>query len=139
MAHFNAWTSPLQSQLQQSGQSLSLVYNPSQLPTTGLCPSKQLIGKSASSDLNPQIPTTTLQLYPNPSKDPWVELRLAASEQPSTIWVFDIHGGLVHREEVSEGTSNVQLDLGQLVPGTYVLRWERAEGMQTARWIYLGR
>lgn len=68
-----------------------------------------------------------LVLYPNPaSKNITLRSGLLTSGN-SSITIFDIRGITVMNEILPEGSSEYQLSLHQLVPGTYTLRFDHSE------------
>jgi hypothetical protein len=82
------------------------------------------------------IPSSSLQLLPNPSPgDAVAHFTLAAAEQVE-VALWDVEGGMVrllHSGRLTAGAHGIPLAGVQLPPGVYLLRLRRAQGTETLR------
>ena len=64
-----------------------------------------------------------LQIYPNPALR-LIHVNLGCrTENNSKIELIDLHGRVVHKENIPPGSHIVQLDIGHLNKGLFLLRW----------------
>lgn len=74
-----------------------------------------------------------LLLYPNPA-DGWINLRVSDGwSSPSLIKIYDLSGKLAHQE--STDAKIIQLDLTNLVQGTYILDISAKEGKEVRKFF----
>ena len=76
----------------------------------------------------------SLHVYPNPTaSNPMVEL--VGYHQPATLTVLNALGQVVHTQAVSGSPAPVQLNLGKLAGGVYLLRVSNADATLTQRLV----
>ena len=71
-----------------------------------------------------------INIYPNPSLDGMIQLDV---RDHSTLFVYDISGGLLYEEHVSKGLN--KLDLSFLASGTYLINLVGDLNSSTSVWI----
>lgn len=83
-----------------------------------------------------KVQTNGLRVYPNPASNS-VTLEWSKELQVQSLAVFDYLGREVQREQVSNNTSSIQLDVSALPQGMYFLHLQTEKDLQTAKFIKL--
>ncbi len=76
----------------------------------------------------------TLSLYPNPSQDGLLHLQ-TRDARISKVMVFDLTGKVVSQHQVSSGAKELELALGLLPAGLYLIRVETDKGVLQRKWV----
>lgn len=76
-------------------------------------------------------------VYPNPSKGN-ISIRLSSTlTAPSSVRIYDIAGKLVNETKVAPGNNNLNLEVGNLTPGRYVVRISNNRQLFTESFILI--
>ncbi len=77
--------------------------------------------------MNPASEIRGLNVYPNPARS-YLYVNLGTStEQSGRIELLDVNGRIVLQQQVPAGYQLIQLDIDQMNPGVYFLRWIESE------------
>lgn len=81
---------------------------------------------------NEHFKTDALKLFPNPNKGSFqIELK-EALEEKAEIYVYDIIGNLIYRNEMSPGERFRQINMDHLSKGVYILQLHMVSGKSVA-------
>lgn len=78
---------------------------------------------SEKTDVKHSKQTAIFSIRPNPATGRSVMVSFAAKQSKSTLAIYDILGREVYKEDVNPGAIQTELPIGNLIPGTYYLRF----------------
>jgi uncharacterized protein YrzB (UPF0473 family) len=102
----------------------SLVSNPTNTGTNHAV--SQLNHQKASAQ------ATAFSMFPNPARDQ-VIVKLSPDNKVKSLQVLDVFGKNIAQVKVAPGADRVELDLSQLVNGTYLIQAQVSEGVPMAQ------
>ncbi|HWS00949.1 MAG TPA: DUF1501 domain-containing protein, partial [Prolixibacteraceae bacterium] len=100
-------------------------------------PEIQLIGNTTGIDPAPELPTGTLKLYPNPVSDT-ATLSFLSEGNWLQIRIYSMSGTqvkILERQQFPSGQQQLQLQLGNLPGGTYVLILQQKNNFSEIKFI----